>query len=296
MNKERNTANAYEVVANRILEQLDKGVIPWHRPWGSIISEDNSVGPYSYATGKAYRGINRMILLHDDAYVTFLECKKRGGKIRKGAHGEKVVYWNMSEIKELDTVTGEEKVKKIPLLKMSTVFWIGDTEGLVDRERVANPEHAERSTDADEIIRNYSNGSSVKVNYDETSSAYYRPMFDDIHVPPIEAYKAGDTAEFYSTVFHEMTHSTGHKDRLDRFGHKSQFNFGSHAYSKEELVAEIGAAMLVNYVGLETESSFQNSASYIDGWMNAIRNDPKLVLQAASKAEKAAKYILQYTE
>lgn len=300
MNK---TVDAYQMVTNRILEKLDKGIIPWHEPWGIIAYDDNSPRAYSYATGKPYTGINQIILDHKDCYVTFLECKKHGGRIKAGSHGEHIVYWQMNEIPDKDEngkvktdKDGNAKTKKIPLLKMSTVFWIGDTEGLKPREMVKNLDHAEHDTDADNIITNYCNGSGVQFVTDEKKAAYYRPLFDDIHVPPINAYRKAKKAEYYSTAFHEMTHSTGASNRLDRFGHKGQFSYGSHAYSKEELIAEMGAAMLVNYTGLETEASLDNSAAYIKGWMAQIAKDPKLVVQAASKAQKAVEYILQYTE
>lgn len=305
MKKNENRIDAYQMVTNRILEQLDKGVIPWQAPWGPIAYSDNAPRAYSYATGRPYTGINQLILKHMDCYVTFLECKKHGGRIKKGAKGERVVFWQINKIDAKDKdgnpikdeKTGEVKKKSIPLLKESVVFWIGDTEGLKHRDMVKQDlSRAERDTNADHIINNYSDGSGVRIVDDETDSAYYRPALDDIHVPPIAAYREGQQAEFYSTVFHEMTHSTGAASRLDRFGHKGQFNFGSHAYSKEELVAEMGAAMLVNHTGLETASSFANSAAYIENWMTVIANDPKLVVQAASKAVAAVELILSYTE
>ena len=116
----------------------------------------------------------------------------------------------------------------------------------------------------------------------------YRPSTDEIVLPIRKQFVS--TAEYYSTVFHELTHSTGHKSRLNRLD-RTAF-FGTEAYSKEELVAEIGAATLVNFCGLETPASFRNNAAYIQNWLQVLKNDTRFIVSAAGKAEKAVNLIL----
>jgi len=128
----------------------------------------------------------------------------------------------------------------------------------------------------------------VKLHHDNGGSAFYRPSTDSITLPHMAQFSA--TAEYYSTLFHEMTHSTGHKSRLDRL-EKTAF-FGTEAYSKEELIAEIGAAALVNHAGLETPESFRNNAAYVQNWLQVLKNDKRFIVSAAGKAEKAVNLIL----
>lgn len=125
--------------------------------------------------------------------------------------------------------------------------------------------------------------------------AYYSPSRDLIHLPISDQFD--NTAEYYSTAFHEATHSTGHPSRLNRFGRESAAAaFGSESYSKEELVAEIGAACILHEFGIETPSSFANSAAYIPNWLSALRNDKRLIIGAAACAEKAVKLILNIND
>lgn len=121
-----------------------------------------------------------------------------------------------------------------------------------------------------------------------SDSAYYRPSTDTVVIPEIGQF--AEIAEYYSTLFHELTHSTGHKTRLNRL--TATAHFGNEEYSKEELVAEIGAATLVNIAGIETSKSFNNSAAYIEGWSRALRENKKMIVEASSKANKAVNYIL----
>ena len=141
---------------------------------------------------------------------------------------------------------------------------------------------------AETIITGYIQRSGVKLQHEEGDRAFYRPSSDSITLPLLAQFH--HTAEYYSTAFHEMVHSTGHKSRLDRL-EKTAF-FGSEAYSKEELIAEIGAAALVNHVGLETAHSFRNNTAYVQNWLQVLRNDKRFIVSAAGKAEKAVSLIL----
>lgn len=274
--------DVYEIITDRILEQLEQGTIPWNKPWTGGHS-----GAYNYTTGKAYSLLNQILLKHDDAYLTFNQVKALGGKVKKGAKSEIVTFWKQLPI-EVEDKDGNKVKKNIPFLRYYTVFWIGDTEGIERKEKkrvILDPVQ-----EAEKYIDGYMNSANhPELTRDKLSNrAYYSPIMDCVVVPTIEQFKS--IAEYYSTLFHELTHSTGHASRLNRLTETA--HFGSEEYSKEELVAEIGAATLVNMAGIETSASFNNSAAYIEGWSRALRENKKMIVEASSKAGKAVNYIL----
>ena len=186
----------------------------------------------------------------------------------------------------MDEETGEKK--EIPFLRYYNVFHIDQCEGLKAKHAEPLPQIVNPDQQAETIIANYLKASGVKLAHEQGDRAFYRPSTDSITLPLVEQFKA--TSEYYSTAFHEMVHSTGHKSRLDRL-EKTAF-FGSEAYSKEELIAEIGAAALVNHAELETAHSFRNNAAYVQNWLQVLRNDKRFIVSAAGKAEKAVNLIL----
>lgn len=278
--------DVYEIVTNRILEDLKKGTIPWKKPWlgGS--------GAVSHVNGKSYSLLNQFLLGCSGEWLTYQQAVKEGGRVKKGEKGSIVVFWKFIE-KKLDELDddGEQRVQRIPFLKYITVFEVGQCEGIdykyiKVRDSVDAPvadEHAE------EIFTNYTEKEGIAVNK-EGVRAFYRPSTDSITVPPIELFS--DVAEYYSTLFHEAVHSTGSLKRLAREGVTTSHFFGDETYSKEELIAEIGASMLTNIVGLNTESSDKNNVAYIQSWMKELEKDKRLIVSASSKAEKAVKLIL----
>ena len=270
----------YQEVTNRIMEQLENGIIPWEKPW---ISAGNAV---SHATGKPYSLLNQMLLGRPGEYVTFKQCQQEGGKVRKGEKSSMVVFWKWLEEKDPDT----EEVKQIPFLRYFNVFHIDQCEGLTAKHTQKLPGTANADQTAEAIIAGYIQTSGVRLNHEAGDQAFYRPSTDSITLPLLAQFK--EIAEYYSTAFHEMVHSTGHKTRLDRL-EKTAF-FGSEAYSKEELIAEIGAATLVNHVGLETSRSFRNSTAYVQNWLRVLQNDKRFIVSAAGKAEKAVNLILNH--
>lgn len=176
------------------------------------------------------------------------------------------------------------------MLRYSTVFNIKDTD-LEPKWTKEQTKVAESSAEADRILHAYWDAEDVRVHQTGTQ-AFYRASDDTITLPKIERFE--ETAEYYSTAFHESVHSTGHESRLNRL--KKDAYFGNEDYSKEELVAEIGASALVSICGLETESSFRNNTAYIQSWRNAIAKDNKLIVSATGKAEKAVQRILNPVE
>ena len=268
----------YAEITNRIISELEKGNIPWHKPW--VASGDC----ISHSTGKSYSLLNQMLLGRPGEYVTFKQCQQEGGRVKKGAKSQIVVFWKWLE-KE-DEETGEKK--EIPYLQYFNVFHIDQCEGLKAKYTQELPATVDPDQKAEEIISDYCAREGVRIEHVEGNHACYRPNADAVTLPLIEQFAS--VAEYYSTAFHELTHSTGHQKRLDRLANTAFF--GSESYSKEELIAEIGAATLVSHVGLETANSFRNSAAYIQSWLSALKNDKRMIVSAAGKAEKAVNLIL----
>ena len=267
----------YKEITERIMNQMQEGIIPWRKPWisGKAISR---------TTGKPYSLLNQMMLGKPGEYLTFKQCQVEGGKVKKGEKAQMVVFWKWLE--QEDEETGEKK--EVPFLRHYNVFHIDQCEGLRTKYEITLPGTAEPDVAANEIIYDYLSRSGVVMRHESGDRAYYQPMTDTVVIPDRKQF--AETAEFYSTIFHELTHSTGHESRLNRL-EKTAF-FGTESYSKEELIAEIGAATLVNHCGIETSSSFRNSTAYIQNWLSVLKNDKRFIVSAAGKAEKAIDLIL----
>ena len=276
------SAKVYEIVTDRIIEELEKGVIPWRKPWTG-----GRGGAYNRISRKPYSLINQMLLQHSGEYATFKQWQALGGKVRKGEKSEIVVFWKMIETETFKSDGTPEK-KTVPMLRYYSVFHVSQIEGVEPLEKPF--EDVEPIEAADKIIVDYVSREGLTFVETVTDEAYYSPSRDMVQVPCKEQY--GAIAEYYSTTFHELTHSTGHAKRLNRLTTGIKAGFGGEEYSKEELTAEIGAASLLNHLGIETPDSFRNSAAYIQSWLKALRGDARMIVTAASRAEKAVAYIL----
>ena len=274
----------YQQITDRIIAELEKGTVPWKKPWSC------SSGAISRATGKPYSVLNQLLLPQAGEYVTFRQAAEEGHPVKKGEKASAVFFFKFIESE--DKETGEKK--QIPLLKYYSVFHISQCDGMKPRFASSIPAHSDLQPDkrAEQILNDYIDRSGVTLRKEQSNKAYYSPATDTIVVPEIDQF--ADIAEYYSTVYHEAVHSTGHSSRLNRITDVAQF--GSESYSKEEMIAELGASYLINAVGLETPSSFGNSAAYIKGWLSALRDDKRFVVSAAGKAEKAVGYILNGKE
>ena len=263
----------YEKITKRIIEKMEEGTSIFQMPFTQGVAKN-------YVTGKAYRGINA-ILLDGGEYATFKQIKDAGGKVKKGSKSETVVFWKMVETE--DEETGERI--KIPFAKEYKVFRIGEhTEGIEPKTVTQEFEH-EPIEFAESIIQ----GFEAKPRFTNISGrAYYRPSNDIVNVPPMKDFE--DVNRYYSTFFHELVHSTGAENRLKRDGIVNFDNFGSEQYSKEELIAELGAAMLCGITGIEKQTLDQ-SASYIKSWIKVLKNDHTLIVTASQQAQKAVDYI-----
>lgn len=270
----------YAAVTDRIIQQMEHGHIPWCKPWGGV-----SGGAISGTTGKPYSLLNQMLLSKPGSYFTFNQIQKLGGHVRKGEKSQFVVFWKQIPVKEQDSQTGEIKESFVPMLRYYKVFHIDQCEGI--NTPTAAPAPRSTSPEAESIISDYHQRSGVELIHQISDEAYYSPSRDRVVLPMADQFHSN--AEYYSTAFHELAHSTGHQSRLDRL--RTTARFGSETYSKEELVAEITAAALMNHAGLETKGTFRNSTAYIQNWLTALRNDKRMIVTAIGAAARAFDYI-----
>lgn len=277
--------SVYEMVTDRIIEQLENGVIPWEKPWTGVRS-----GAFNRVSKKSYSLLNQMLLKNEGEYATFKQWTELGGHIRKGEKSEIVVFWKILPVEE-EQEDGTKVVKQIPLLKYINVFHISQVDGVepLPQEKLNDIEPIEQ---AESILQDYWTREHITVEHIKGNKAFYSPMRDMIQLPLFEQFK--DANEYYSTAFHESVHSTMKESRCNRAEERKDklVAFGSEEYSKEELVAELGSASLMNIIGIETKKSFKNSTAYIQSWIRVLKNDVKFIVSASSKAEKAVNYIL----
>lgn len=288
--------NVYEMVTERICSMLEQGIIPWRKPWSFAGNDDAQNYAISYTSRQAYSQINQWLLCEPGEYLTFNQIQAQGGQVKKGEKAKFVVFFKQVPYKEKDPKTGEEELKSFPMLRYYNVFHINQTEG-VKSKVTADPVKVESKPvdmcpEADEAIMAYVKSQiGLKFQNDKPSSqAYYSPVDDKVVVPMRNQFK--DMEEYYSTAFHELTHSTLIESRCNRRDKEKVSFFGSKEYSREELVAEIGSAMLCGNFHLDGEKVFRNHIAYLQSWVKNLKSDPKAIVFAASRAEKAARFIL----
>lgn len=273
----------YQMVTDRFIAELEKGNIPWQRPWTGVKD-----GAFNRITKKPYSLLNQMLLEEPGEYATFKQWKELGGHIKKGAEGKFIVFWKQN-VKTVTNEDGEEETKRYWMLRYYNVFHISDVEGVEPLNKEKLNTEIESLPDADELIEAYVERSGIKFEPKISNKAYYSPMLDTVVVPCKEQYSAIE--EYYSTTFHELTHSTGAKTRLNRLTDTKNAAFGSEDYSKEELVAEIGSATILSLLGIDTPKTFKNSAAYLQSWLQVLKNDNHFIISATAKAKEAVNYI-----
>ena len=270
-------ASVYDKVTESIISAIEKGTAPWSVPW-------SGGGPVNVRNARPYRGINVFLLTltsmvkeyTDPRWGTMKAINEVGGKIRKGEHATWVILWK--PVPKKAQGEGEEDSSYL-LLKSYPVFNVQQADDVPGLPPAVEHDPIDK---AEEIVRGY-------VPYGPLlqfggSSAHYERGRDIVACPNMSQFKCVEG--YYSTLYHELVHSTGHESRLDRL---TRTGFGSGPYSKEELVAEMGAAMLCGMAGID---NLDQSAAYVKGWLSALRDDPKFVIQAAANAQKAADLIL----
>lgn len=330
----RPKVETHQKIADRILDMLEQGTVPWHKPWAT--AGRPMIPQISKQSGNAYTGSNQILLqmfqafagFETDEWATFKQIKAMGGSVRKGEKGCPLVFFSkqvklfkgerparlnkwyrsledfLQTAKErgynpdrmlnekgqvLYRVSGAE-YKVTMILKDFTVFNLSQQDGVEYRIRPEAPAPEARNTsaripEAEDIVTRWSDCPTITHG---GNSAYYRPSTDSINVPAFEDFDGAD--EYYSTLYHEMSHSTGHQSRLSREGVTNHSGFGSHSYGIEELIAEFSASYLCGVAGIE--KTIDNSASYIDSWIKTIKAQPEMVLDACFSAGKSANMIL----
>ena len=300
---------SYEIITEQIIMKLEEGNIPWVKPWHvtewSCPGMNQMFPAYSYSNGKRYNFMNQMLLgFEPGEFATFDQIKKAGGKVKKGAKSQIVAGWIVEDKpvlgednKPMTDDDGDPITKRTFALRYYRVFNIlSQAEGITPKHEWKKDElpasNLEPEQAAEDIINRYLNSSNApKFEIIEGSNRdYFCPLEDKVVIPHMTQFD--DIAEYYSTAFHELTHSTGIESRCNRKLESKKAAFGSKDYSKEELVAEIGSCFLNSTAGLNTENSFRNSTAYLQGWLKALKDDPKMIINASTQAEKAAEYIL----
>lgn len=288
----------YAAVTDRIIAEMEKGIIPWAKPWGGTF--DRAI---SHSTGKPYSLINQLFLGESGEYITFKQCEAEGGRVKKGAKSKFVVFWKIMHHEKKDAngaiirdANGLPVDDPQPVLRYFNVFAISDCEGIKPKyTKEYVPSTASPIEKAEAVIADYASRAKLTIEHSKQNEAFYAPRVHRVSLPLMEQF---ETAEgYYDTTFHELTHSTGHKTLLNRFTGADEYAaFGSASYSKEELVAEIGACTIMNRLGMETEKTFRNNVAYIQSWLQALKNDKRMIVSAAGRAEKAVKLILGETD
>jgi antirestriction protein ArdC len=277
----------YDIINQKIMELLESGTVPWRKTWNAASNQ-----PKNLVSKKDYRGINVFLLACmpycSPYWMTYKQVSDKGGHVIKGSKSCPIIFWKWLDKKDAggddaDTVTVNGK---IPMLRYYNVFNMEQVEGIEPPSATEVINTFTPIETAQKIIAGMPCRPEIKHG---GNSASYSPMLDYVKLPVPEAFDSPE--EYYSTAFHELSHATGHASRVGRKGILEPSYFGSHEYSKEELVAEMGAAFLCGHAGIE-QGIIENSAAYIKGWLKALKNDKMLLVHAAAQAQKASDYIL----
>ncbi len=287
-------ADLYQQVTDRITAALDAGTIPWRQPWISAAGR-----PASMSTGRAYQGVNVLLLglaAADRGYAspwwgTYRQISELGGQVRRGETSVQVVFWKQLELAAGPAQDGDQ-VRKVPLLRAFRVFNAEQADHLPARYRAAGTAGPDLAGQPQDVLGGYLAAGGPALVHAAGAGPSYHTGRDQITLPAPGQFPSREA--YYATAFHEAAHSTGAPPRLNRPGVAEFDHYGSGRYAREELVAEIGGAMLCATTGVATEASLRDdSAAYIAGWLKALGDDRKLVVVAASQAERAADRVLE---
>jgi antirestriction protein ArdC len=274
----------YQAITDRFVEQLKRGTVPWQKPW---------FGVQNIVSRKPYRGINALVLGSTDYqspfWITFKQTLDLGGHVRKGERSTPVIYYEILEKRD-DAgnlrVRDDGRSERVPFVRWANVFNLDQTEG-IEPPVIAVQEGPTLPLErAAAIVEN----AKLCPIHHAGFAAHYSPQDDVIRVPSPSTFHSRE--DYYHSLYHEMTHASGHSSRLNRDGITRQARFGSEPYSQEELIAELGAAFLSNEAGVLDSVRFENSAAYLGSWINKFENDPRMIVSAASQAQKASDFVL----
>ncbi len=282
------TTDIRRQVTDRIVDALRAGTPPWQRPWRA---DRTNVGfAANGATGHTYRGVNALLLglagYDCRWWATYAQIQALGGRVRKGERSTRIVFYRRVERTVGATADGDEVLDTFPLLRTYSVFNVSQTEGLEHLlPRPCEPRAFAAFPSAEAVLA--SSGADIRYG---GGRAEYDPDRDSIRLPEPEAFAAPH--EFYATAFHELAHWTGHPSRLDRLSRNARF--GSTAYAREELVAEIGGCFLAAELGVPQSDDLTNHAAYLHSWLNILGADPSAIFVAAAQASAAADFLFAH--
>ena len=280
----------YGIITDQIIEHLKNGVIPWRKPWNYKTS-----APQNFISKKPYKGINTFLLscagFNSHYWMTFNQAKQKKGMVKKGSKGSIVVFWKRTESKE-NKETGEIK-DGYAFLRYYKVFNADQIDGIDFPEVKQVKNEFNPISICENVVNNMPQKPIIKNG--ENGRAFYRPSSDIVNMPKPELFRSSQ--EYYSTLFHELAHATGHQRRLNRKGLTELAAFGSKVYGQEELVAEMGSAFLTGHCGIEN-TVIENQSAYIQSWLKSLKNpnNVKMVISAASQGQKASDFILNKLE
>lgn len=295
-------SDVYQIITDRIISLLEKGVAPWRKPWNTA-GLDN--GPANLVSKKHYQGINSFLLAcqsyESPFWLTYKQAQEKGGNIRKGEKGTPVIFWKILEKDDPQDTGGLPALPALPdgsnihgkkrfgLLRYYTVFNIEQCDGIdtPPLESIAWPEH-ERIERAEAIVDGMPNRPDIEYG---GARAFYRPSTDSVKVPELKRYEKPE--EFYSTLFHELAHSTGHESRLGREGIVEAHFFGDPVYSREELIAEMTATFLCAHCGIENQT-IENSAAYLQGWIGQAARRQETCHNSGSSCSESGQLYLEH--
>ena len=249
----------YEVITSKIIERLEQGTVPWHQPWSVEM-------PKNLVSKRKYRGINVFLLgsmgYANPWWLTFRQAKQFDGHVRRGEKATPVVFWKVHQrdTGEVDE-DGQPIIKVLPVLRYYNIFNVEQCEG-IPREKIPALEPVREFHPIQKAEKTVQDMPQRPIIAHRAAQAFYPPSADTVNMPPAELFQSSE--EYYSTLFHELTHSTGHPSRLGRLDTDNPAAFGSKDYSQEELVAEMGAAFLCGHCRIENRT-IDNSAAYIQG-------------------------------
>jgi antirestriction protein ArdC len=276
--------DVYELVTNRIIELLEAGTVPWQQPWA------NAGLPMNLMSKRAYRGVNLWLLLslnyERNFFLTWDQIKSVGGSVKKGETGHIVVFWKPVQKKSKET---EEKQKSVPMLRYYKVFNVAQCRDIPENLIPTIDISMQKATpimECEAIIHGMPDCPTI---VHKEQHAYYRVDTDTINMPKKKSFKSSES--YYSTLFHELVHSTGAEKRLGRDTLMDMVPFGAVSYAQEELIAEMGSAYLCHYCEI-LPNEIHNTVAYLDHWLKVLKGDKRFIISTSGQAQKAVDCIL----
>jgi antirestriction protein ArdC len=276
-------ADIYQTITERLVEHLKRGTVPWQKPWLSV---------QNLVSQKPYRGINCLLLGSADYrtpyWATFKQVVDLGGRVKKGEKSTPIIYYkileNRDDVGNL-VILEEGRPARIPFVRWSNVFNLEQTEGITPPNVPKNQVQIQPNKKAASIVEN----AKLCPIHHTGFAALYSPRDDIIRIPAAATFRSQE--DYYHSLYHEMIHASGHLSRLNREGVALPAKFGSEPYCREELIAELGAAFLSNGAGILGQVQFENSAAYLNSWIQKLERDPRPIISAASQAQRASDFI-----